>query len=145
MKFKSPIPGKPIFHFLSFVYSQIVHNYMNHFVFRAISVQLLKEIEEFYAGMALLHLTYRYAAVDYKGSEKTDGSVALVFKVSLSAAARPFWFVGVLAAEAMSAGLLIDSYNQSIFWWRDKVRKSPQLWVPDLDLCCSAKTPLYEV
>src|SRR5208337_3375641 len=102
MKFKSAIPRKPILHLLSFVYSQVVHYYMNHFVFRTIPIQFLKEIEEFYAGMTLLHLSYHSAAVDHKGSEQTDGSVALVFKLSLSGAARPFWFVGVLTAEGLN-------------------------------------------
>ena len=58
------------------------------------------------------------AMIDLTGPEAV-GWIKRLFKLSLSAAARPFWFVGVLTAEGLNSGLFIDTYNQSIFWWSE--------------------------
>lgn len=111
MKFKSPMPRRPVVHFLGFVYSQIVHNYMDHLVFRTIAIQLLKEIKKFYPGVALFDLSDHPAALDHKGGKQTDGTVAFVFKLPFSTATRPFLLVGVLTAKGLNSGLFVNAHK----------------------------------
>src|SRR5208282_5348071 len=117
MKFKPAISGKPVSYLLSFVYSQVVHNYVNHFVFRAVAIQLLKKIEEFNPSMTLLHLSDNPATMDHECRKEADSSVALIFKLPFSGTARSFWFIRVFTAESLNSGFFVNAYNQRIFWW----------------------------